>query len=51
MVERDLERLSIDTVRGLAMDMVEQAGSGHPGTTMALAPLGYVLFQRLLSAT
>jgi transketolase len=32
------------------MDMVEQAGSGHPGTAMALAPLGYVLFRRFLHA-
>lgn len=47
MAERDLERLSIDTVRGLAMDMVEQAGVGHPGTAMALAPLGYAIFRRL----
>jgi transketolase len=50
MAERDLERLSIDTVRGLAIDMVERAGSGHPGTAMALAPLGYVLLRRLLNA-
>jgi transketolase len=50
MVVRGLERLSIDTVRGLAMDMVERAGSGHPGTAMALAPLGYVLFRRFLNA-
>lgn len=47
MAERDLERLSIDTLRGLAMDMVEQAGVGHTGTAMALAPLGYAIFRRL----
>jgi transketolase len=34
----------------LAMDMVEQAGSGNPGTAMALAPLNYVLLRRFLSA-
>ncbi len=45
-----LQRLSIDTVRGLAMDAVQQAGAGHPGTAMALAPLGYVLFKRVLRA-
>jgi transketolase len=43
----EVQRLSIDTIRGLAMDMVEQAGAGHPGTAMALAPLGYTLFRRL----
>jgi transketolase len=44
----DIERLSIDTVRGLAMDAVQQANSGHPGTAMALAPLAYTLFKRFL---
>jgi len=44
----DIERLSIDTIRGLAMDAVQQANSGHPGTAMALAPLGYTLFKRFL---
>jgi hypothetical protein len=43
----EVQRLSIDTIRGLAMDMVEQAGAGHPGTAMALAPLSYTLFRRL----
>lgn len=44
----DLERLCIDTVRVLAMDAVQEADSGHPGTPMALAPLGYVLWTRHL---
>jgi transketolase len=44
----DIERLSIDTIRGLAMDMVQRAGSGHPGTAMALAPLACTLFERFL---
>jgi len=48
--ESDIEQLSIDTIRGLAMDMVQRAGSGHPGTAMALAPLGYVIFRRHLAA-
>ena len=40
-VERpEISKLSIDTIRGLAMDAVQQAGAGHPGTAMALAPLG-----------
>ena len=45
-----LRRLSVDTIRGLAMDMVQQAGAGHPGTAMALAPLGYTIFRRFLRA-
>lgn len=39
---------SINSVRVLAMDAVEQANSGHPGTPMALAPAAYVLFTRFL---
>jgi len=39
---------SIATIRALAMDAVEQARSGHPGTAMALAPLAYTLFTRFL---
>ncbi len=50
MAERDIEKLSIDTVRGLAMDAVQKADAGHPGTAMALAPLAYVLFERFLKA-
>jgi transketolase len=42
------DRLAIDTVRTLAMDAVQQAGSGHPGTAMALAPAAYVLWTRFL---
>jgi transketolase len=44
----DLDQLSINTVRTLAMDAVQQAESGHPGTPMALAPLAYVLWLRHL---
>jgi len=43
-----LERLSIDTIRTLAMDAVQQADSGHPGAPMALAPLAYTLYTRYL---
>jgi transketolase len=46
----ETERLAIDTIRGLAMDMVQKANAGHPGTAMALAPLGYTLFERFLRA-
>jgi transketolase len=50
MDELELGRLSIDTIRGLAMDAVQKANSGHPGTAMALAPLAYTLFKRCLKA-
>ncbi len=41
-----LDLLCINTVRTLSMDAVQKANSGHPGTPMALAPLGYALFTR-----
>ncbi len=43
-----LETLSINTIRTLAMDAVQKAGSGHPGTPMALAPVMYQLWNRRL---
>jgi transketolase len=39
---------TVDLVRVLAMDAVEKAGSGHPGTAMSLAPAGYLLFQKVM---
>jgi transketolase len=48
VAEPDIQKLSIDTIRGLAMDAVQKANAGHPGTAMALAPLGYTLFQRFV---
>jgi transketolase len=44
----DIEQLSIDTIRTLAMDAVEQANAGHPGTAMALAPLAYLLYTEVM---
>src|SRR5881397_3033415 len=44
----DIEQLCINTIRTLAMDAVQQAMSGHPGTPMALAPVVYCLWQRFL---
>jgi len=46
--KRDIDLTCIDTIRTLAMDAVEQAKSGHPGTPMALAPAAYTLWQRVL---
>ena len=43
-----LEKLSIDTIRTLSMDAVQKANSGHPGTPMALAPVGYALYTRIM---
>ncbi|MGH3714309.1 MAG: transketolase [Micromonosporaceae bacterium] len=44
----ELDQRAVDTVRALAVDAVEQAGNGHPGTAMALAPAAYLVFQRLM---
>ncbi|GLY81772.1 transketolase [Actinoallomurus iriomotensis] len=44
----ELDQRAVDTVRALAMDAVEEAGSGHPGTAMSLAPAAYLLFQRVM---
>ena len=46
MPNTPLDLLCINTVRTLAMDGVQKANSGHPGTPMALAPLAYALFTR-----
>ncbi|WP_333574139.1 transketolase [Sphingomonas sp.] len=42
------DRLAIDTIRTLAMDAVQKANSGHPGTPMALAPVVHTLWSRFL---
>jgi transketolase len=42
------DQRAADLIRVLAMDAVQQAGSGHPGTAMSLAPAAYLLFQRIL---
>src|SRR5690242_3146265 len=44
----DIDQLTINTIRTLSMDAVQQANSGHPGTPMALAPVAYCLWQRFL---
>jgi transketolase len=43
-----LDELCVNTIRTLAMDAVEKAKSGHPGAPMALAPLAYVLYTRVM---
>ena len=44
----EIDQLCINTIRTLAMDAVQKANSGHPGTPMALAPVMYVLWTRFL---
>ena len=48
MANSDIEQLSIDTIRTLSMDGVQQANAGHPGTAMALAPLAYLLYTEVM---
>jgi transketolase len=43
-----LDQLCVDTIRTLSMDAVQKANSGHPGTPMALAPVAYLLYTRVL---
>ena len=44
----ELDVRAVDTVRVLAADAVQKVGNGHPGTAMSLAPLAYLLFQRIM---
>ena len=48
MASTDIDRLSIDTIRTLSMDGVQAANSGHPGLPMAMAPVAYLLFARVM---
>ncbi|HTK20676.1 MAG TPA: transketolase [Mucilaginibacter sp.] len=45
---KSIEQLSIDTVRVLSADAVQKANSGHPGTPMAIAPIGHVLWSQFM---
>ena len=45
---RDIDRLSIDTIRTLAIDAVQKANSGHPGMPLGAAPMAHVLWTRYL---
>jgi transketolase len=44
----DTDARTVDLIRVLAMDAVERAGSGHPGTAMSLAPAAYLLYQKVM---
>jgi len=45
---QNIDQLSINTIRTLSIDAVQQANSGHPGTPLAMAPVAYTLWQRFL---
>lgn len=48
LVVGEQEKLLVNTIRGLAMDGPQQANSGHPGTAMACAPIGWTLYGRVM---
>jgi transketolase len=48
MTDTELDQLSVNTIRTLSIDAVERAKSGHPGTPMALAPLVYTMWNRVM---
>jgi len=48
MTDAEADQLCINTIRTLSMDAVQQAKSGHPGTPMALAPLAFTLYTRVM---
>ena len=49
MTDNEISQLSINTIRTLSIDAVEKAKSGHPGTPMALAPLVYTIWNRVMN--
>jgi transketolase len=48
ITETEIDQLCINTIRTLSIDAVQQAKSGHPGTPMALAPLVYTIWNRVM---
>jgi transketolase len=45
----DIDQLSINTIRFLAVDAVQKANSGHPGMPMGCAPIGYILYTKYMN--
>jgi hypothetical protein len=45
----NIDSKSVDTARVLAADAVEKVGNGHPGTAISLAPVAYLLFQKVMT--
>ena len=48
LTDLSLDQLSIDTLRLLAVDMVQKANSGHPGAPLGCAPMAYLLYRKLM---
>lgn len=48
MMDKPIAQVAINTIRTLAIDAIQQANSGHPGTPMGMAPVVYCLWQRFL---
>src|SRR6516162_5481615 len=49
MSTSEIDRLCINTIRTLAIDSIQKANSGHPGTPMGMAPVAYGLWQKQLN--
>ena len=49
MPKGDIDQIAINTIRTLAIDAVQKANSGHPGTPMGMAPVAYTLWQHALN--
>lgn len=49
MNQKDIQNLSINTIRFLAVDAVQKANSGHPGMPMGCAPIAYLLYAKLMN--
>src|ERR1039458_10206766 len=49
LTSKQLDILSINTIRTLAIDAVQKANSGHPGAPMALAPVAFTLYDKLMN--
>ena len=43
---KNMTELSINTIRALAMDAVQKANSGHPGTPMSMSPVAYTIYTK-----
>jgi len=48
MKQQKIEELSINTIRLLAVDAIQKANSGHPGMPMGVAPIGYLLYKKIM---
>ncbi|MCF8396436.1 MAG: transketolase, partial [Melioribacteraceae bacterium] len=47
--DNNIEQLSINTIRFLAIDAIQKANSGHPGMPMGCAPIGYLLYKEIMN--